>query len=88
LLAARGSVVTYETIRLFRDWWGVKKYGATYCNQIKKNRSQLGDTWYLDEVFIKINDVLHYLWRAVDQDGDNIDILVQKRKNKASLSYY
>ncbi|MCL1058677.1 DDE-type integrase/transposase/recombinase [Shewanella gelidimarina] len=42
----------------------------------------LDDTWYLDEVFIKINDVLHYLWRAVDQDGDEIDILVQKRKDK------
>tara|TARA_R110002167_G_scaffold91458_1_gene245968 strand:+ start:4784 stop:4969 length:186 start_codon:yes stop_codon:yes gene_type:complete len=47
-----------------------------------KNRGQLGDTWYLDEVFIKINGVLHYLWRAVDQDGDEIDILVQKRKDK------
>jgi len=79
LLAARGIVVTYETIR---QW--CKKYGNIYCNQIKKNRGQLGDTWYLDEVFIKINGVLHYLWRAVDQDGDEIDILVQKRKNKAA----
>jgi putative transposase len=43
----------------------------------------LGDTWYLDEVFIKIHGELHYLWRAVDQDGDTIDILVQKRRNKA-----
>ncbi|WP_413700628.1 IS6 family transposase [Psychromonas sp. KJ10-10] len=49
---------------------------------MKKSRGQFGDTWYLDEVFIKINGVLHYLWRAVDQDGDDIDILVQKRKNK------
>ena len=79
LLAARGIVVSYETIR---QW--CKKYGAIYCNKIKKNRGQLGDTWYLDEVFIKINGVLHYLWRAVDQDGDEIDILVQKRKNKAA----
>nr|WP_243834649.1 DDE-type integrase/transposase/recombinase [Psychromonas sp. RZ22] len=55
-----------------------------YCNQIKKSRSQLGDTWYLDEVFIKINGVLHYLWRAVDQDGDEIDILVQKCKDKGA----
>ncbi|MEJ6078396.1 DDE-type integrase/transposase/recombinase [Vibrio sp. 1-Bac 57] len=39
-----------------------------------------GDTWYLDKVFIKINGVLHYLWRAVDQDGDEIDILFQKQK--------
>lgn len=54
LLAARSIVVSYETIR---QW--CKKYGSMYCNQIKKSRSQLGDTWYLDEVFIKINGVLH-----------------------------
>ena len=69
LLAARGIVVSYETIR---QW--CKKHGATYCNKIKKNRGPLGGTWYLDEVFIKINGVLHYLWRAIDQDGDEIDI--------------
>ena len=79
LLAARSIVVSYETIR---QW--CKKYGSIYCNQIKKSRGQLGDTWYLDEVFIKINGVLHYLWRAVDQDGDEIDILVQKRKDKGA----
>ena len=79
LLAARGIVVSYETIR---QW--CKKYGAIYCNKLKKNSGKLGDTWYLDEVFIKINGVLHYLWRAVDQDCDEIDILVQKRKNKAA----
>jgi putative transposase len=79
LLAARGIVVTYETIP---QW--CKKYGSIYFNQLKKKRGQLGDTWYLDEVFIKINGVLHYLWRAVDQDGDEIDILVQKRKDKGA----
>ena len=82
LLAARAIVVSYETIR---QW--CKKYGNIYCNQTKKKRGQLGDTWYLDEVFIKINGVLHYLWRAVDQDGDEIDILVQKRKNKAAAMH-
>jgi transposase-like protein len=56
-----------------------------YCSQIKKSRGQLGDTWYLDKVFIKINGVLHYLWRAVDQDGDEIDILVQNRKDKKAV---
>ncbi|MEJ6079910.1 DDE-type integrase/transposase/recombinase [Vibrio sp. 1-Bac 57] len=66
----------------------VKKYGAIYCNKLKKNRGKLGDTWYLDEVFIKINGVLHYLWRAVDQDGDEINILVQKRKNKAAATHF
>jgi putative transposase len=77
LLAARGIIVSYETIRNWCD-----KFGQRYCSQIRKNRGQLGDIWYLDEVFIKINGVLHYLWRAVDQDGDEIDILVQKRKDK------
>ena len=84
LLAARGIVVSYEAIR---QW--CKKYGAIYCNKIKNNRGQLGDLWYLDEVFIKINGVLHYLWRTIDQDGDEIDILVQKRKNKrAAIRFF
>jgi putative transposase len=77
LLAARGINVSYETVR---NW--CYKFGQRYCSKIRKNRGRLGDTWYLDEVFIKINGVLHYLWRAVDQDGDEIDILVQKRKDK------
>ena len=77
LLSARGITVSYETVRNWCD-----KFGQRYCSQIRKNRGQLGDTWYLDEVFIRINGVLHYLWRAVDQDGDEIDILVQKRKDR------
>ena len=77
LLAARGITVSVETVRN-----GCDKFGQRCCSQIRKNRGRLGDTWYLDEVFIKINGVLHYLWRAVDQDGDEIDILVQKRKDK------
>lgn len=77
LLAARGITVSYETVRNWCD-----KFGQRYCSQIRKSRGKLGDTWYLDEVFIKINGVLHYLWRAVVQDGDEIDILVQKRKDK------
>lgn len=84
LLAARGIVVSYETIR---QW--CKKYDSIYCNQIKNSRGPLADSWYLDEVFIKINGVLHYLWRAVDQDGDEINILVQKRKDKkAAMSFF
>ncbi|TEW54306.1 DDE domain-containing protein [Psychromonas sp. RZ22] len=62
------------------------------CNQIKNKCNQLGDIWYLDGVFIKIKSVLHYLWRAVDQDDDEIDILVQSVRLKAlpyvSLSGY
>ena len=77
LLAVRGINVSYETIRNWCD-----KFGQRYCSQIRKTRGQLGDTWYLDEVFININGVLHYLWRDVDQDGDKIDKLVQKRNDK------
>jgi putative transposase len=83
-LVARGITVSYESIR---NW--CLKFGQQYFNQIRKNRGQLGDTWFLDEVFIKINGVLHYLWRAVDQDGDEIDILVQKRKDKnAAMQFF
>lgn len=69
--------ITYESLR---NW--CIKFGNQYCNQIRKKRGQLSDTWYLDEVFVKINRVLHYLWRAVDQYGDELDILVQKQRNK------
>ena len=48
----------------------------------------MGDDWYLDEVFIKIQGELHYLWRAVDEDGDTIDILVQKRRNKQAAKRF
>ena len=77
LLAERGIVVSYETIR---SW--CKKIGPVYARSIKKCRGQLGDTWYMDEVFINIGGKQYYLWRAVDQDGDVLDILVQKRKDK------
>jgi len=84
LLAARGVTVSYETVR---NW--CLKFGTHYCRQIKNNRGKLGDVWYLDEVFIKINGALHYLWRTVDQDGDEIDILVQKRKDvKAAKRFF
>jgi len=77
LLAERGIIVTYESIR---KW--CNHFGPEYARTLKKRSGRLGDDWYLDEVFIKIQGELHYLWRAVDQDGDTIDILVQKRRNK------
>jgi putative transposase len=84
LLAARGVAVSYETVRNWCD-----KFGQRYCSKIRKNRGRLGDTWHLDEVFININGAVHYLWRAVDQDGDEIDILVQKRKDKkAAIRFF
>ena len=77
LLAERGITVSYESIR---QWCNT--FGPEYARKLKKRQGRLGDTWYLDEVFIKINGELHYLLRAVDQDGDTIDILVQKRRNQ------
>ncbi len=77
ILASRGIEVTYESIR---QW--CLYFGQDYAKKIRAKQGRHGDTWHLDEVFIKINGKLHYLWRAVDQDGDTLDILVQSRKNK------
>ncbi|MDP9313740.1 MAG: IS6 family transposase [Chloroflexota bacterium] len=79
LLAQRGNSVSYETIR---QW--SQKFGQTYANQLRCRRARPGDKWFLDEVFLKINGKTHYLWRAVDQEGNVLDILVQSRRNKAA----
>jgi len=76
LLAQRGIVVTYETVR---QW--CFKFGQTYANELRRRRSRCGDKWHLDEMYLKINGKTHYLWRAVDQDGNVLDILVQSRRN-------
>ena len=72
LLAERGIMVTYETIRL----WCLK-FGPKYARTLKGRQGRLGDTWHLDELFVTIQGQRQYLWRAVDQDGDVIDILLQ-----------
>ena len=76
LLAERGIIVSYETIR---QWCG--KFGPDYARRLKRRQGRLGDTWFLDEVFVAINGQRQYLWRAVDQDGDLIDLLVQPRRD-------
>lgn len=75
LLAARGVIVTYETVR---QW--CLKFGQQFANQLRRRRVQPGDKWHCDEVFLKINGQQHYLWRAVDQHGNVLDILVQSRR--------
>ena len=77
LLAERGIIVSYETIRLW-----CQKFGPDYARKLRRRQGRLGDTWHLDEVFIRINGQQQYLWRAVDQDGDVIDILVQSRRDQ------
>ena len=78
LLAERGVIVTYESIR---QW--CMKFGPTYANQLRKRQGRLGDTCFMDEAMIvTVQGERRYLWRAVDQDDNVIDILVQKRKDK------
>jgi len=76
LLAQRGITISYETIR---QW--CLTFGPEYARTLRRRRSRLGDTWYLDELFVTIQGRRQYLWRAVDQDGDVIDILVQSRRD-------
>jgi putative transposase len=76
-LFARGVIVTYEAIR---KW--CQKFGQAYANQLRRRRPKPGDKWYLDEVFLTINGERHYRWRAVEQDGTVLDILVQHRRDK------
>jgi RNA-directed DNA polymerase len=76
LLAERGVVVSYETVR---RW--CKKFGQSFASRLHRRRPRPGDKWHLDEVFIRIQGVQHYLWRAVDQDGVVLDILVQERRD-------
>ena len=66
----------------------VRSVWAGIRSQAEKQRGSLGDTWYLDEVFTKIHGEHVYLWRAVDQDGDSLDILVQKRCNKKAAKRF
>ena len=82
LLAERGIIVTYETVR---QW--CLKFGQPYANQLRPP-AQPGDKWHLDEVFLKINGKTSYLWRAVDQDGNLLDILVQSRRNTAAAKQF
>jgi putative transposase len=76
ILAAQGVVVSCETIR---EW--SLRLGRAYARTLKQRRPQPGDKWFLDEVFVRIRGKLHYLWRAVDQHGNVLDVMVQSRRN-------
>ncbi len=77
LLAKRGNVASYEAIR---NW--CNKFGPAYARSIKIRRGSLGDTGYMDEVFISIGGKQLCRWSAVDQEGEVLEILVQKHKDK------
>ncbi|WTE90428.1 IS6 family transposase [Streptomyces sp. NBC_01614] len=79
LMLERGVLVSHETIRR----WCVK-FGQAYATGLRRRRPQPGDKWHLDEVFIKTGGKQKYLWRAVDTDGNVLDILAQNRRDKAA----
>jgi putative transposase len=83
LLLVRGVIVSYEAIR---QW--CRKFGQHYANQLRRRRPKPGDKWHLDEVFLTINGERHYLWRAVDQAGNVLDILVQSQRDKAAAKKF
>jgi putative transposase len=83
LMATRGVTLTYDAVR----YW-CRKFGQAYANQLRCHRPRPGDKWHLDEVFLTINQERHYLWRAVDQDGAVVDILVQRRRDKVAAKKF
>jgi putative transposase len=83
ILAERGITVAHESIRR----WCLK-FGHDFASRLRRRRPRPGDTWHLDEVFLRIGGKLHYLWRAVDQHGVVLDILVQDRRNASAAKRF
>jgi len=83
LLAERGINVTYEAIRLWCN-----RFGPKFATRLKKKHRGFGDTFFIDEVFIRIHGKQHYLWRAVDQDGEVVDVFLQKRRDGAAAKRF
>ncbi len=83
LLAERGIIVTYEAIRL----WCIR-FGPEYATRLRRKHRGYGDTFFIDEVFVKIDGIQHYLWRAVDQDGEVVDVYLQKRRDGATAKRF
>jgi putative transposase len=84
MMAERGVVMSYETVR---DW--CTKYGNLYTKRLRRLHGKSGsEAWHLDEVYVEIGGQLRHLWRAVDQEGNVIDILVQNKKNTAAAKRF
>jgi len=83
LFAKRGIIVSYESIR----YW-CQKFGLSYARKLRRKQGTLGDIWHVDELFITIQGQRRYLWRAVDQDGDVIDILVTKCRDRRAAKRF
>ena len=82
-MAQRVIIVSYETIRL----WCIK-FGKRYARRLKHRHHGYVDTFYIDEVFVKINGKQQYLWRAVDQDGEIVDVFLQSRRDSAAAKRF
>jgi len=84
LLSQRGIQVSYEANRLWCN-----KFGSKYAQRLRRKHQGYGDTFFIDEVFVKIQGHRHYLWRAVDQDGEVVDVFLQKRRDgKAAKRFF
>ena len=83
LLAERGITVSREAIRLWCN-----KFGSIYTRRLKRKHRGYGDTFFIDEVFIKINGKQYYLWRAVDQDGEIVDVYLQSKRDGATAKRF
>ena len=83
LLAERGVTVSYESIRL----WCIK-FGTKFARRLRRRHQGYGDTFFIDEVFVKIQGRQHYLWRAVDQDGEVVDVFLQNRRDGKAASRF
>jgi putative transposase len=83
LMASHGVILTYESIRQ-----RCLKFGQVFANEIRRRQPKRGDKWHLDEVYRRINGKLHYLWRAVDQEGHVLDILVQSRRDRQAAKRF
>jgi len=83
LLAERGVIVTRESIRLWCN-----KFGPQFARRLRRKHNSFGDTFFIDEVFVKIDGNQHYLYRAVDQDGEIVDVLLQARRDGAAAKRF
>jgi putative transposase len=82
-LAERGITVSYESIYLWCN-----KFGPKYAKRLKKSHQGFGDAFYIDEVFVKIGGQQQYLWRAVDQDSEVVDVFLQARRDGATAKRF
>ena len=83
LIAERGIAVSYEAIRLWCN-----KFGPQFARRLRQKHQGYGDTFFIDEVFVKINGKQHYLWRAEDQAGEVADVYLQEKRDGAAAKRF